>query len=671
MKRFIIISTMLAAICWQQAVACIWFDSHNSYLFRVCNEESFSDRVNKITLDNWKAYLGSTQEYYWFDAEEITNFARQKGDDLMVSYVQQLSKYLECVDEVRAEQWDYPSKEDINKRKQKLTAIRTYAQSKLKSKLRSQHALLFMRCNMMLGRHAENVTFWEQTASQYIETVYKDMMKNIYAGALYKTGKGDAAGQLFAEMEDWNSLMTQYYKKRSFAAIRQEYLRDANSAVLPFLLQDFVNNAQEAADAMDGDSFQGKLFVRDITRNEAQQMVQFAGQVAREGKTRTPALWKTAQAWLEFLFGQRQQALTDAQAAVGMEGTEKMRDVARIILFHVKSAESQLTPAFDDYVAGELEWLKTKKYGQALDRTVVQVLLEKYQQADRKETAYGLMRYIGSYQYEVEVEKMSASELLAHLDNLKKTPRTALERVLKQDNTGMSEQALTDLIGTKYLREQQWQLAQQWLAKVPLAYYNEKGYAIYAAKRRYTVEPWITRQWLPFGMEWDHEPVNLKSNPKMDFAREMEKMEGELNVLTGKARELRCYELAVRYAQACITGDCWWLLSDSKSSADTAEDDNTGYTKRAVNYLQQVSRSSDTQLKERALFALSYVYMHPDQWFTLEWDGETGEYSRLANPQTSQYKAFATLLQFEKGNAHTSDYVSRCDEYVQFKHLYR
>ena len=142
-------------------------------------------------------------------------------------------------------------------------------------------------------------------------------------------------------------------------------------------------------------------------------------------------------------------------------------------------------------------------------------------------------------------------------------------------------------------------------------------------------------------------------------------------MLTGKARELRCYELAVRYAQACITGDCWWLLSDSKSSADTAEDDNTGYTKRAVNYLQQVSRSSDTQLKERALFALSYVYMHPDQWFTLEWDGATGEYSRLANPQTSQYKAFATLLQFEKGNAHTSDYVSRCDEYVQFKHLYR
>ena len=671
MKRFIIIS-LLAIGCWQHVSACIWFDNHNSYLFRVCNEESFSSRVDKITLENWKAYLGTSQDYYWFDADEVIKVAQNKGDALMVSYVQQLSKYLECVEEVRAEQWDYPSKEDINKRKQKLTAIRTYAQGKLKTRLRSQHALLFMRCNMMLGRHAENVTFWEQTASQYIETVYKDMMKNIYAGALYKTGKGDVAGQLFAEMEDWSSLMTQYYKKRSFAAIRQEYLRDANSAVLPFLLQDFVNNAQEAIDAQNEGGFAGKLFVRDITRSEAQQMWQFAGQVVREGKTQTPALWKSAQAWLEYLFGQKQQALIDANEAVTLEGTELMRDVARIVQFYIKSAQSPLSPEFDDYVAGELEWFKAKNsYAGALDRTVVQILIDKYQNAGRKEIAYGLMRTIGSYQYPVELEKMSASELLVHLNNMKQAPKTRLERALNHD-TGLTETELPDLIGTKYLRECQWEQAQEWLAQVPLSYYNERGYAIYAAKRSYTVEPWITRQWLPFGMEWDHEPVNLRSNPKLNFAREMQKMEGELSVLTGKAREQRCYELAVRYAQACLTGDCWWILTNSKSSADTAEDDKTDYTTRAVNYLQQASRTSDTQLKERALFALSYVYLHPDRWCEFEWDGNLGDLVRKPSPQASQYKAFATLLKFEQSKgSRTSDYVSRCDEYVQFKHLYR
>ena len=94
-----------------------------------------------------------------------------------------------------------------------------------------------------------NVEFWENTASQYIETVYKDMMKNIYAGALYKTGQEDRAGEIFAEQGDYQSLMTMFYQKRSYAAIRQEYLKNPNSLVLPFLMQDFVNNAQEAYDA--------------------------------------------------------------------------------------------------------------------------------------------------------------------------------------------------------------------------------------------------------------------------------------------------------------------------------------------------------------------------------------------------------------------------------------
>lgn len=166
----------------------------------------------------------------------------------MVSYVQNLDKYLDCSRDVSSEVWDYPTKEQIAKRTKTLQNIRAYAQSKLKTRLRSQHALLFMRCNMLLGNHQENVNFWEQTASQYIETVYKEMMQNIYAGALYKTGQEIKAGELFAEMGDYNSLMTQYYKKRSYFAIQREYRLNPNSKVLPFLLEDFVNNAQEADD---------------------------------------------------------------------------------------------------------------------------------------------------------------------------------------------------------------------------------------------------------------------------------------------------------------------------------------------------------------------------------------------------------------------------------------
>ena len=93
MKRFIIIS-LLAIGASQLAHACLWFDSHNSYLFKVCNEEEFSSRVDKITINNWKAYLGNTTDYWWFDADQIINFAEQKGDALMVSYVRHLVQYL-------------------------------------------------------------------------------------------------------------------------------------------------------------------------------------------------------------------------------------------------------------------------------------------------------------------------------------------------------------------------------------------------------------------------------------------------------------------------------------------------------------------------------------------------------------------------------------------------
>ena len=286
MKRFII-TNLLSAVAIGM-MACSWVDTHNYYLFSVCSHEEFSDRCNKLTLQNWRAYMGLDEEYYYFDADQVVESAQRQGDALMVSYVRQLQKYLKCASEAQQDTWDYPTKAQLADRSRRLLAIRAYAQGKLKTRLRSQHALLLMRCNMMLGRHSENVRLWEGTTSNFINSVYKDMMKNIYAGALLKTGQPDRAAALFAEMGDWASLMTMYYERRSYAAIRAEYERDANSAVLPFLLQDFVNNAQEAVDGKNDEwGFGGKLFIRDIQESEARQMCEFAKQVVKEGKTQT------------------------------------------------------------------------------------------------------------------------------------------------------------------------------------------------------------------------------------------------------------------------------------------------------------------------------------------------------------------------------------------------
>ena len=182
------------------------------------------------------------------------------------------------------------------------------------------------------------------------------MMQNIYAGALYKTGQEEKAGELFAEMGDYQSLMTQFYRKRSFQAIRQHYLKNPNSKVLPFLLQDFVNNCQEVIDANGSEWFDGKLFVRRITEQEAAQMRQFCATVVREGKTETPIMWKSAKAWLEYLYGK--QATSDILEATKLDGTDRMKDCARVLMLFITASQAPDSEAFDNYLADELVWLK-------------------------------------------------------------------------------------------------------------------------------------------------------------------------------------------------------------------------------------------------------------------------------------------------------------------------
>ena len=127
MKRFIIISLLTALTL--PSFACAWGDWENPYLYSMYTHDHFRNRVEEVCNDNWKAYLGSTEKYFWFNAEEVIKAAQQKGDALMVSYVQNLQKYLDCVsiEERKQYEWNYPTKEEIDAQKRDLQAVRTYA----------------------------------------------------------------------------------------------------------------------------------------------------------------------------------------------------------------------------------------------------------------------------------------------------------------------------------------------------------------------------------------------------------------------------------------------------------------------------------------------------------------------------------------------------------------
>ena len=677
MKKFIIISLLTTLSL--SSFACAWCEPENPYLFSMYVQDNFKTRVERICNDNWKAYLGSTEEYFWFNADDVIKAARQKGDALMVSYVQNLKKYLDCVGVEQSKQyeWIYPSKQELANQQRNLQAVRTYAFSKIKTKLRSQHALLYMRCNMMLGRHQENINFWQQTASQFIETVYKDMMKNIYAGALYKTGREAEAGQMFAEMDDYESIMTIYYKKRSYLAISQHYKQNPNSKVLPFLLQDFVNNAQEAVDYNSDGYYGGKLFIRSINQQESWQMQQFCELVVREGKTETPIMWKCAKAWLEYLSGKKQEALKDIEAAMQLEGTDRMKDNARVLKFYITAATAKPSDQFDNYLAEEITWLIGKDewfFSRALERTINQAIVPHYQ--DKPEQQLALLNITHNYAYDHRIDTMRVDRLEKFYYYTKSQGTKSFDKYLKSQ-LQINDTALVELIGTKHMRIAQWDKAIQWLQDIPASYYNEhrsEEYLYYAQMRSYEVEPWMKRQWLDSSKAYERKQTWYK-NLKLDFCKEMQMMEGSLNLLKGKALDQRYYNLAMRYAQASIKGDCWWLIHNSKSCCDSVGVNELDFGAKAAELLQKAAMTSDKDLKMKALFAMGWQELYNATrgsrlWISNEWDEQLSDFVTKYNQQSPQFRAYQGLYNLIAPTTAEPTYVSRCDDYAQFRKYY-
>ena len=66
------------------------------------------------------------------------------------------------------------------------------------------------------------------------------------------------------------------------------------------------------------------------------------------------------------------------------------------------------------------------------------------------------------------------------------------------------------------------------------------------------------------------------------------------------------------------------------------------------------------------------LYQEDDGWCYTEWDSKESDFVKRIRRQSGQYAAFAALADAEKKNAtQTSQYVSRCDEYIQFRKHYK
>ena len=695
MKRFIATNIVLLLLCSPSWGCGGGEDNHNSYLFSVFNREQMSNNLFTDQLnDFWKSYTnGEVSGYHW-NEEEIFEIAKKKNDTEMQNYLTHLNKYLEISLQL-GETWDYPTKEQLAKRKTDLNAMLAQANSYKGTRLKPQWELLRMRANMVLGNHAANITQWEQKNSKLPSSVYRDMMRNIYAGALLHQGRRGEACDIYAEQGDMVSIKWAMRKHRNLVGIKSIFSERPESPTMNFLVQDFVNNVQETIDNDANKEFMNEIDRRVILRDEANNFISYARKVIDEKKTQSPALWMAAIGELQYLHGQYKDAKATLDKAVEMNGTARMRDNARAIRLVASVNASKLDQTYTTWLTEEVKWLMGKikeedkmyhsgvfynHYYDVLDRLVYSNLVPRYEAAGQPMMAAALKLMMNgtklpealgqadlssdyldySSDHFAYIDKMSPAQLVEYSRFLQAKAQDPFEALVKK-YIDYDPNYYNDLIGTAYLACDEMEKASEYLQLVPLSFLNRQAILPYTV-REYTKARWLGKQKVD-----EYGKPTLTSNPKLNFCNDMIKLKGIYASAKGESRKQEAYNLAVRYFQASHKGDCWYLTQYGQSVCDTTRVDRADFIGKASKLLSESATSSNHALKLNSLYGLAYLPV--DEWCEWDYDWDKNRYFIAeVHKDSKQYANLFNLFQYTNNSKEPLPfYVTKCDVLKKFK----
>lgn len=693
MKKFIALS--LLAIATLQAWACGGWVRPNYYMFSVFNRNQMENTYQQEANKFWASYVGDG--FYDYIVEDFGNVdpaefdksenaliktAKKKRDTEMLTYLRLLNKYLNN-NGAGDNQWNYPTKEQLESRKATISQVKDQAMAYRGSKLKSQYALLVMRCNMTQKAHQDNVNYWNTTASKLKDSPYKDWMKDIYAGALYNTGKKDEACQIFAELGDMTSIKYCMRKKRNLQGIKEEYATNPNSPTLIFLVQDFVNNTQETLDNNSDPNLMQYVEATGIYQNDIDGFIDFAGQVLKEGKTKSPAMWEAARGFVNYMNNNQDDAIKQLTNAQNLAGTQRMKDNARacLMLASIKSAKPD--DNYFDYITGEYKWLdqvagvtETDKYGNdphyhdVYERVTYDNLVPQLFKWGMPNAATAVLAMADKHGYGGEyanvIEHFSSNEFEEFYSYLKNGEKSSLEK-MAVSTIQLPEETFNDEMGTKLLREGEFQAAIPYLEKVPLSYIQEQGIADYMARKDYNKEIWLKRQFLSPWKERETE-AKLTENAKLTYCRDMLALNKEIANATGEARNQLLLKKANLLYQASFKGDCWYLTHYAQSANDEQQKNEYDFIGTARTLLREIERKStdiNTQLK--SIFAQTFIVGENSEYCVQKrFDYETRTYENVLFFDTPHYRAMTRLDKFYKDSNLQVDYMSKCDIYKKF-----
>ncbi len=532
--------------------------------------------------------------------------------------------------------WYYPAKNDPYRLS--LEEVARKAMDYKGTRFRSRYALQAVRALLSLRRYDDCIDYWNAVDDTLDDDAVARLALRYVAGSYYNLGETEKAKELYGKAGDTDALLL-CAEREGKDALEMIYSFFPEAPELRSRVEKAIIDAEKSMECEYGLE-KGQAYVMLVGTvdepmlSKMKDLRSFCVKVGAEGRVADPAFWFYSAAFIDHLLGDNVSASRVLARAEQSRADAFIKESVRVLRIYLDALNTPWSESYTSKMMAGLQWLDGKilenlssyeadypmgnllgnyssYYWNDMMRKIVlaaicpklmdhhQVplalafanmadyrLLNQLRRVDYDDgnpLTMDAYRKSGSHNYYdwnnalfEMLDTVAVEDVIRYVEMLE-SPRTRTELFLKE--RGYTETAyFRDIIGTRLLREQRYQEAEQWLSSVPASFQLQlnTGRGVYMLRD-------------PFSLTASR--VQYPADYKYSFAREMASLERSIATVADPDRKA-C--LLLKYAtgmKSSIT-QCWPLTFYQKTSADTdpTREPETDYAKASRRILAQAER---------------------------------------------------------------------------------
>jgi hypothetical protein len=363
----------------------------------------------------------------------------------------------------------------------------------------------------------------------------------------------------------------------------------------------------------------------DSLYNESEQqtkaMIGFYHQLAQDKRIPNRGLYEVAAAYAAYMSKDLKKAREYLRLAKDMSLSAALNDQWMLTSLLVSINEKgTLHTGFEEEILPAIEWLEGKakkdeewrKFYRNLFTEILAVQYSKQNDASRTALVLGCADRI---LYETEEQygywsgnamaflrtQMNSKEVEALYALMQSNKQSKFEQYLIAHNQ-FSKDDVSDIAGTSYLRERDWNNAERWLKQLPVSYYQKEPYNTYLAANPFADLLYDT-----------HAPTDQDTSryTKLQYVQKMKQLTQQTTTGTAEQKAKAWFQLANGLYQSSYWGNSWMLQEYWWSSGDGLKNnlgkdqwqrEYFGVFAAEQSYLKAMELTADANFKARCVF---------------------------------------------------------------------